>query len=91
MSTDLRIVKTCGACPVQYDIHLPDGRYVYFRYRHGYLSLELYRREEDFGGRRALAEFGEQMGEAFDGFMDDDEAMGIIARRVPQLVLQAAS
>lgn len=32
---------TCSACPSQWDIDLEDGRYVYARYRWGFLYLNL--------------------------------------------------
>ena len=34
--------QTCSACPTQWEGRLKDGREFYFRYRHGYASLELY-------------------------------------------------
>lgn len=33
------LAKTCGAFPAQWDGELDDGRVVYVRYRHGWLSI----------------------------------------------------
>ena len=32
-------VRTCIACPSQWDIYVEDGRQLYARYRHGYFYL----------------------------------------------------
>lgn len=37
----LKLVQTCGACPEQYDVFLPDGTEIgYMRLRHGYFRAE---------------------------------------------------
>lgn len=32
---------TCSACPTQYEGYLQNGKYVYFRFRHGYGRIEV--------------------------------------------------
>lgn len=34
----VQLAKTCDACPAQWEGKLEDGRFVYIRYRHGYLT-----------------------------------------------------
>ncbi len=36
----LRLVKTCGACPEQYDVYDDDRAVGYLRLRHGYFRAE---------------------------------------------------
>ena len=33
--------QTCGACPSQWDAYTEDNEYVYIRFRHGTLSIEI--------------------------------------------------
>jgi len=35
-----RLVRTCSACPAQWDAWDADGQQYYIRYRHGWFSLE---------------------------------------------------
>ena len=63
---------TCFACPTQYEGKLKDGRYFYFRYRHGYASLRL--------GTCAVAavsgvsgETGMRIGDGLDGLLNNNE------------------
>lgn len=35
------IIKTCAACPSQWEGHLEDGRMFYIRYRWGWLTAEV--------------------------------------------------
>ncbi|MEU0991945.1 hypothetical protein [Streptomyces sp. NPDC005953] len=35
-----KTVRTCRACPSQWDAWTPDGQYLYLRYRHGTGSIE---------------------------------------------------
>lgn len=37
----VNLIKTCNACPEQYEGQLEDGRMVYIRYRHGYGSIRI--------------------------------------------------
>jgi len=58
-----RIVKTCDACPAQWDAETEDGRYVYIRYRYGFLSVSV-------DGERIV---GKEVGDPLDGVMNFDE------------------
>lgn len=42
----MEIRKTCHSFPTQWDGYLDDGRYVYFRYRNGFLSIDAADSEE---------------------------------------------
>jgi len=68
----IEIRQTCGACPSQWEGKLSDGRYVYVRYRYGYLSISV-------GGPtvadavRGEEVFGQDIGDGLDGFMSYEE------------------
>ena len=67
-----KIIETCGACPSQWEGSLDDGRAIYIRYRHGYLSIRLSEEPTDdimkaVGGKEA---FGTGYGDGWDGCMD---------------------
>ncbi|MFH1527253.1 MAG: hypothetical protein ABIG69_11490 [Bacteroidota bacterium] len=65
--------QTCGACPAQWEGKIKDGRMFYIRYRWGYLALEISdKATDDVMGAVGGAElFGEQIGDEFDGFLDE--------------------
>ncbi len=67
-----KIVQTCGACPSQWEGSLDDGRAIYIRYRHGYLSIRLSEKPTDdiydaVGGEEVL---GKGYGDGWDGCID---------------------
>lgn len=68
-----RIVKTCSACPSQWDIFLDDGRYVYVRYRWGGLRLTLAENEDALFNGYDQVIYDEQIGDGFDGVMEEEE------------------
>lgn len=37
----VELIRTCIACPSQWEGHTDDGQPVYVRYRHGFLSVRL--------------------------------------------------
>ncbi len=43
-----KLKQTCRLCPSQWDAWTDDGRYMYIRHRHGYLSVETADTEEDY-------------------------------------------
>ncbi len=67
-----KIVETCSACPSQWEGSLEDGRTLYIRYRHGYLSIRLSPEPTNdvmkaVGGEEI---FGTEHGGAWDGCLD---------------------
>lgn len=84
---DYRLVLTCEACPTQYDVLLPDGRYGYFRARHSQWQFELYTSKESHypGGEPPIMAAADQFDdpEADNGFMEEDEVRRIIDERLP--------
>ncbi|QRY51708.1 hypothetical protein [Mycolicibacterium septicum] len=64
MSKDIRLERTCFACPEQYDAFVGDTQVGYLRLRHGYFHVEF----PDVGG--------ETVYEAYtvgDGIFDDED------------------
>ena len=57
----LRLVKTCLACPEQYDVYLGDEKIGYMRLRHGWFRAE-YKEEVVYGTKTNG-----------DGYFEDDE------------------
>lgn len=58
-----KLVQTCTACPSQYEGWTDKGEYVYVRYRHGYLYIEV--NEQRI--------FERSYGDSIDGFLPYDE------------------
>lgn len=61
----VKAVQTCGACPAQWDAWTDDGKYVYVRYRWGYLSVSY-----DVMGEPILEKV---VGDEYDGVMSFEE------------------
>lgn len=64
--------QTCGACPSQWDIFTDDDRYIYARYRWGWLSLTL-----NCGENNSQVIFAQAIGDELDGCMDLGELIAI--------------
>ena len=66
------IIETCSACPAQWEGSLEDGRTIYIRYRHGYLSIRLSPEPTNdiFKAVENEEIFGTGYGGAWDGCMD---------------------
>ena len=60
----IRLVKTCGACPEQYDAYLGDLRVGYLRLRHGSFRVDY----PDAGGEKIY-----QANPKGDGMFEEDE------------------
>lgn len=69
-----KCVKTCSACPSQWDIHTTDGEYIYARYRWGGLTLTLNFRQSD-----SVVIFSAGVGGCLDGDMSTDELKELTA------------
>ena len=77
-----KIIETCGACPAQWSARTDAGEYVYIRYRHGHLRIDVNddtRLEEDF-----ISEYGgdgclsfEELQRRTEGFMDFNGAQWV--------------
>ena len=67
---DLR--KTCESCPAQWEGVTEDRKYVYIRYRHGFLSVEV-------GGEEILAT---PHGEDWCGVMTDAEMIETVTQHI---------
>ena len=70
-----QLVKTCEACPAQWEGYTDDDRKVYVRYRWGHLSVRLgdIGDTAEFAGIRGEEIFGKQIGEDLHGVMSYDE------------------
>lgn len=64
--------SACGACPSQWDIFTDDDRYIYARYRWGWLSLTL-----NCGENNSQVIFAQAIGDELDGCMDLGELIAI--------------
>lgn len=64
---------TCYACPSQWDIFTEDGRYIYARYRWGYLQLTLTDSPITLFTDIDEVIFGESVGGGLDGAMNTKE------------------
>jgi len=74
-----RYVLTCGACPTQYDFFTDAEEYIYFRFRHGYLSIsengiEVYCTPDKGDGVMSFDRVKHHMQQA--GFMIDSNSKG---------------
>lgn len=63
------VVCTCSACPSQWEAKTKDGEYVYIRYRHGYLSVEVAPSKSAWYDNDWKLHFGSQLGDEYDGSM----------------------
>jgi hypothetical protein len=53
MPVKIRLVKTCGACPEQYEAFLGDEQVGYLRLRHGHFSVDC----PDVGGKTVYSAY----------------------------------
>lgn len=70
------IIKTCTACPSQWEGHLEDGRMFYARYRYGYLTIEISKEPTNDVEKAMLDDanliYNKQLGDDFDGTMESE-------------------
>ena len=66
------LVKTCEACPSQWEFLTDDGRLAYARYRWGYLSVRVSEKPTDdiYDAVNGVEVYGEQISDAYDGFIE---------------------
>lgn len=67
MADEYRLVRTCGACPEQYDVFLGEERVAYLRLRWGFLGVEAF----GPGGQEHVA--GWNLGDPYQGSFETDE------------------
>lgn len=75
MITVKKLVKTCFACPAQWDGETDDGRLVYIRYRWGYLSVRVseLNPKDEWAAVRGEEIFGKDLSDPFGGYMETSE------------------
>ncbi len=67
--------KTCWACPAQWEGQLDDGRYIYIRYRWGYLQVGYGKTIDEAIDNR---NYGTKIGDDFDGYLETPEMIKIL-------------
>ena len=66
-----RFIRTCIACPSQWEGELDDGRWLYVRYRGGRFSVSWMTSEGVIGERFHETDFGDRL----DGWLSDEEML----------------
>lgn len=84
MITVKKLVKTCFACPAQWEGETDDSRLVYIRYRWGYLSVRISEsnKTDIADAVRGNEIFGKDLDRPFDGYMDDEELKEILGETI---------
>ena len=70
-----KLKQTCPACPSQWEATLDDGRMLYFRYRWGYLSIDVSKQPTD-DVRNAIKGnevFGRQINHGLHGILEQGD------------------
>lgn len=80
-----RLVETCEACPTQYDVHLADGRTLYFRYR--FASWQLHLDGPAGPGIRGALPDADERGR-YHGMLTLGEVLDVLTDAVPLLLKQ---
>jgi len=76
-----KIIRTCSACPSQWEGTLSDGRMIYIRYRWGFLTVSV-----SDGPTNSIDDavkgykiYSEQIGDPLDGILGYGKLKGIIS------------
>lgn len=73
----MKIVRTCCACPSQWDAETDDGRHVYMRFRWGSFG-------HGIGATRDEAvddcDYTDGLADEYDGFLADDKMLTVAAK-----------
>lgn len=74
------LVKTCVACPAQWEGHIEDGRMFYVRYRWGIFSVSISDSptEDVSDAVNAKVFHTEQIGDHVDGHITESDMKGIL-------------
>lgn len=75
----IELIKTCYACPSQWEAKLDDGSSVYIRFRFGRFTARLGKTPEDAVGGALVIELNQ--GHSLDGVMTDSEMMSILVEQ----------
>lgn len=70
----VKIIRTCFACPSQWEGEFSNGDKLYIRYRWGYLSVR--RDSQDAVNGEEI--FGEQVGDGLDGVLRYEDLKSIV-------------
>ena len=74
------LVQTCSACPSQWEFRTFENRPVYVRYRWGYLSIRIgYKNADIDDAVSGLEIYGEDLGDEWDGFLEEEKLLEILA------------
>ena len=65
----VELSKTCAACPAQWSGRTEDGKWVYVRYRWGFLSVRVAEGDNVYAAVNGDEVFGKECGGEYDGFM----------------------
>lgn len=71
---DIKLVKTCSACPEQYDAFYDGNQVGYLRLRHGYFRVDY-----GFCGGETIYDSSDVIG---DGCFDDDEREYFLSKAI---------
>jgi len=71
------LIKTCEACPSQWEGQLDDDLYLYIRYRWGVLSVGIGETLDEAIGNR---NFLEKVGDTFDGVMSTSTMLSYLVK-----------
>lgn len=69
----VELEKTCEAVPAQWEGKTDDGRFVYVRYRYGWLAVSFGETMDEAVDGRTCTPFHAHVGGQFDGHMTESE------------------
>lgn len=86
----INLIKTCPACPAQWEGTTSDGRMIYIRYRWSFLSVRISEKEttdimKAVDGEEIFGYQNEKSG--FDGFLKYKELKEIIEKFSSKIIL----
>ena len=65
----VELQQTCEACPSQWTGRTDDGKWIYVRYRYGWLSIRVAEGDDVYAAVNGEEVFGKECGEDLDGWM----------------------
>jgi hypothetical protein len=80
-----KVVKTCDACPSQWEITLEDGRMVYVRFRWGNFSAYISKEPTTDISEAVLGDtllYCENISDGLDGYLDDEQMIEILSEKL---------